>query len=61
MSKPTTRIERVKEDGINRVQIHIQKSEGTDVLLTLELQDFRSLEEEILRLNEDGVEDGENV
>ncbi|MDI7188397.1 hypothetical protein [Leptospira santarosai] len=61
MSKPTTTIERVKEDGINRVQIHIQKSEGTDVLLTLELQDFRSLEEEILRLNKDGGEDGENV
>ncbi|MDI7213244.1 hypothetical protein [Leptospira santarosai] len=61
MSKPTTTIERVKEDGINRVQIHIQKSEGTDVLLTLELQDFRSLEEEILRLNEDGEGDGENV
>ncbi|OOV40195.1 hypothetical protein B1J93_17770 [Leptospira kirschneri serovar Pomona] len=52
MAKPTTTIEEVKEDGIKKVQIHISKPEGTDVLLYLEPQDFRSLEKEILRLND---------
>ncbi|MFA4795306.1 hypothetical protein [Leptospira kirschneri] len=52
MAKPTITIEEVKEDGIKKVQIYISKPEGTDVLLHLEPQDFRSLEKEILRLND---------
>ncbi|MGJ4753473.1 hypothetical protein [Leptospira kmetyi] len=63
MSKPTTTIEEVKEDGEKKVKIHISKPEGTDVLFYLEPQDFRSLENEILRLNDDGdeTEGGKNV